>query len=99
MKLLFQGFEDKLWYTKGYIFGAALSIKGYIMALHDLDPISQLVRPENISELRRVLGLCFWSNRDKIMHYSRAWSDSMLGEPPYYQEADALVTGLSCETI
>ena len=29
------------------------------------------------------------------MYYSKAWSDSMLGKPPYYQEADALITGLT----
>ena len=28
------------------------------------------------------------------MYYSKAWPDSMLGKPPYYQEADALITGL-----
>jgi hypothetical protein len=29
------------------------------------------------------------------MYYSKAWSDSMLGKPPYYQEADAVVTELT----
>ena len=35
------------------------------------------------------------SSRDRIMYYSKAWTDSMLGKPPYYQEADALITGLT----
>jgi hypothetical protein len=184
-KLLPQGFKDKIWHKKGYIFGAELSIKGYTMVLYDLDPISQLVRPEDVSEFCRVLGLfvqhkdrlptwgddskplhsltrnsvkwdwsgkcesCFEklrsqcldnktlaalnftkqfraatnassdgkgvhiyqikdpskyalleedldpSNRDTIMYGPRAWSDSMFGNPPYYQDADALVTGLT----
>ena len=42
---------------KATFFGAELSIKGYKMALHNLDPIRQLIRPEDVSELRRVLGL------------------------------------------
>ena len=53
-------------HKKGYIFGAGLSIKGYIMALHGLVPISQLIRPEDVSELRRVLGI-FFQHKDGLL--------------------------------
>ena len=50
---------------KATFFGAELSSKGYKMALHNLDPIRQLVRPEDVSELRRVLGL-FVQHKDTL---------------------------------
>ena len=159
--------------------GHTLDKDGHRAAIHNLDPIRKMVAPENISELRRVLGLMVqhkdsipswafdakplhaltrkgvdwdWtaernasfeslrdaclsnrilaapdyskpfrvgcdasdegkgcqlyqlkdlsqpdnpSNRDTIAYYSKAWSPAMAKRPPYYKEADALITGLT----
>ena len=32
------------------------------------------------------------SNRNIISYFSKAWPDNMRGKPPYYLEADALIT-------
>jgi len=34
-------------------------------------------------------------NRDTIAYYSKAWSNSMMDRPPYYKEADVLITALT----
>ena len=35
------------------------------------------------------------SNRATIAYYSKCWSPSMARRPPYYKEADVLMTGLT----
>ena len=34
-------------------------------------------------------------NRDIIRYYSKSWDDAMRRRPPYYKEADALITGMT----
>ena len=34
------------------------------------------------------------NNRDTIAYYSKVWTPAMAKRPPYYKEADALITGL-----
>ena len=159
--------------------GHTLDKDGHRAAIHNLDPIQKMVPPENISELRRVLGLMVqhkdsipswafdarplheltrknveweWTderntafellrdaclanrilaapdyqkpfrvgcdasddgkgvqlyqltdlakpdtpnNRNTIAYYSKSWSPAMSKRPPYYKEADVLITGLT----
>ena len=159
--------------------GHTLDKDGHRAAIHNLDPIAKMVAPNDVSELRRVLGLmvqhkdgiptwafdarCLhtltrkgeafdWTpernaaferlrdaclanrilaapdyskqfrvgcdasddgkgiqlyqlsninlpdtpdNRNTIAYYSKAWSPAMAKRPPYYKEADALITGLT----
>ena len=159
--------------------GHTMDKSGHRAAIHNLDPISKMVAPNDVSELRRVLGLMVqhkdsikswavdarplhvltrkgekfdWTsernaaferlreaclannilaapdydkpfrvgcdasddgkgvqlyqltdtdltdtpdNRNTIAYYSKAWTPAMAKRPPYYKEADVLITGLT----
>ncbi len=79
--------KTRFGYSEAQFFGFRVNKEGSHLALKHLDPIRNLVPPNDIHELRRVLGL-FVVSRKYLANYallSRPMTEILKGKPPTFR--------------